>query len=178
MSLYLPKTIIVHIVACMEKNKKNSATFSGIWIISYCHIIMGKKWNSCFIGEVLDIFGTDYCRKMRKCYYTSSFIRYMLQSTTFCLCSKLCACLLISKYNFRNLFFSLEHLKLVGGNETRLVAAATAQWNTLPFYHSFWNRTSKPSLVFLTFFHFYYNHERVWFSFMHVIIGFVTLVVS
>ncbi|XP_060672711.1 probable gamma-aminobutyrate transaminase 3, mitochondrial [Ziziphus jujuba] len=33
-----------------------------------------------------------------------------------------------------------------GGNEPRLVAAATAQMNTLPFYHS-WNRTTKPSLI-------------------------------
>lgn len=36
---------------------------------------------------------------------------------------------------------------LVGGNEPRLVDAATKQLNTLPFYHSFWNRTTKPSLV-------------------------------
>ncbi|KAI3457650.1 hypothetical protein Pfo_014313 [Paulownia fortunei] len=34
----------------------------------------------------------------------------------------------------------------LGGNEPRLVAAATKQLNTLPFYHSFWNRTTKPSL--------------------------------
>ncbi|PQQ08150.1 Adenosylmethionine-8-amino-7-oxononanoate aminotransferase [Prunus yedoensis var. nudiflora] len=34
----------------------------------------------------------------------------------------------------------------LGGNEPRLVAAATQQLNTLPFYHSFWNRTTKPSL--------------------------------
>ncbi|KAJ0982356.1 hypothetical protein J5N97_010611 [Dioscorea zingiberensis] len=34
----------------------------------------------------------------------------------------------------------------LGGNESRLVAAATAQLNKLPFYHSFWNRTTKPSL--------------------------------
>ncbi|KAL5975752.1 hypothetical protein ACLOJK_020079 [Asimina triloba] len=34
----------------------------------------------------------------------------------------------------------------LGGNEPRLVAAATAQLNTLPFYHSFWNRTTRPSL--------------------------------
>ncbi|PON39846.1 Aminotransferase class-III [Parasponia andersonii] len=34
----------------------------------------------------------------------------------------------------------------LGGNEPRLVAAATSQLNTLPFYHSFWNRTTKPSL--------------------------------
>ncbi|KAK9133894.1 hypothetical protein Scep_013422 [Stephania cephalantha] len=34
----------------------------------------------------------------------------------------------------------------LGGNEPRLIAAATAQLNTLPFYHSFWNRTTKPSL--------------------------------
>ncbi|GAV74584.1 Aminotran_3 domain-containing protein [Cephalotus follicularis] len=34
----------------------------------------------------------------------------------------------------------------LGGNEPRLVTAATAQLNTLPFYHSFWNRTTKPSL--------------------------------
>ncbi|KAI8558708.1 hypothetical protein RHMOL_Rhmol04G0118000 [Rhododendron molle] len=33
-----------------------------------------------------------------------------------------------------------------GGNEPRLVAAATAQLNKLPFYHSFWNRTTKPTL--------------------------------
>ncbi|XP_073286258.1 gamma aminobutyrate transaminase 1, mitochondrial isoform X2 [Primulina huaijiensis] len=34
----------------------------------------------------------------------------------------------------------------LGGSEPRLVAAATRQLNTLPFYHSFWNRTTKPSL--------------------------------
>ncbi|KAL3821595.1 hypothetical protein ACJIZ3_007500 [Penstemon smallii] len=34
----------------------------------------------------------------------------------------------------------------LGGNEPRLIAAATKQLNTLPFYHSFWNRTTKPSL--------------------------------
>ncbi|XP_075488396.1 gamma aminobutyrate transaminase 3, chloroplastic-like [Primulina tabacum] len=34
----------------------------------------------------------------------------------------------------------------LGGNEQRLVAAATKQLSTLPFYHSFWNRTTKPSL--------------------------------
>ncbi|KAE8718714.1 putative gamma-aminobutyrate transaminase 3 [Hibiscus syriacus] len=34
----------------------------------------------------------------------------------------------------------------LGGNEPRLVEAATAQLNKLPFYHSFWNRTTKPSL--------------------------------
>ncbi|KGN53495.1 gamma aminobutyrate transaminase 1, mitochondrial [Cucumis sativus] len=34
----------------------------------------------------------------------------------------------------------------LGGNESRLVAAAMKQLNTLPFYHSFWNRTTRPSL--------------------------------
>ncbi|KAJ4846710.1 Gamma aminobutyrate transaminase 3, chloroplastic [Turnera subulata] len=34
----------------------------------------------------------------------------------------------------------------LGGNEQRLVDAATKQLSTLPFYHSFWNRTTKPSL--------------------------------
>ncbi|KNA24573.1 hypothetical protein SOVF_014280 [Spinacia oleracea] len=34
----------------------------------------------------------------------------------------------------------------LGGNEARLVAAATAQLNKLPFYHSFWNKTTKVSL--------------------------------
>ncbi|KAJ9549141.1 hypothetical protein OSB04_021684 [Centaurea solstitialis] len=34
----------------------------------------------------------------------------------------------------------------LGGSERRLVDAATKQLNTLPFYHSFWNRTTKPSL--------------------------------
>ncbi|GER33594.1 aminobutyrate aminotransferase [Striga asiatica] len=34
----------------------------------------------------------------------------------------------------------------LGGNEPRLVEAATKQLKTLPFYHSFWNRTTKPSL--------------------------------
>ncbi|KAL6976048.1 Gamma aminobutyrate transaminase 3, chloroplastic [Sarracenia purpurea var. burkii] len=34
----------------------------------------------------------------------------------------------------------------LGGSEPRLVAAATKQLNTLPFYHSFWNRTTKPAL--------------------------------
>ncbi|ESQ47651.1 hypothetical protein EUTSA_v10020531mg [Eutrema salsugineum] len=34
----------------------------------------------------------------------------------------------------------------LGGNEPRLVSAAVSQLNTLPFYHSFWNFTTKPSL--------------------------------
>ncbi|XP_038875718.1 gamma aminobutyrate transaminase 1, mitochondrial-like [Benincasa hispida] len=34
----------------------------------------------------------------------------------------------------------------LGGSEPRLVEAATAQLNTLPFYHSFWNHTTQPSL--------------------------------
>ncbi|XP_045825362.1 gamma aminobutyrate transaminase 3, chloroplastic-like [Trifolium pratense] len=34
----------------------------------------------------------------------------------------------------------------LGGSEQRLVDAATAQLKKLPFYHSFWNRTTKPSL--------------------------------
>ncbi|KQK06911.1 hypothetical protein BRADI_2g31220v3 [Brachypodium distachyon] len=34
----------------------------------------------------------------------------------------------------------------LGGNEPRLVKAATDQLNKLSFYHSFWNRTTKPSL--------------------------------
>lgn len=34
----------------------------------------------------------------------------------------------------------------LGGSESRLTQAATKQLNTLPFYHSFWNRTTKPSL--------------------------------
>ncbi|XP_021713818.1 gamma aminobutyrate transaminase 3, chloroplastic-like [Chenopodium quinoa] len=34
----------------------------------------------------------------------------------------------------------------LGGNESRLVSAATSQLNKLPFYHSFWNRTTKVSL--------------------------------
>ena len=38
-----------------------------------------------------------------------------------------------------------------GGNEPRLVEAATAQLKKLPFYHSFWNRTTKPSLVCISF---------------------------
>nr|CAB3504820.1 unnamed protein product [Digitaria exilis] len=33
-----------------------------------------------------------------------------------------------------------------GGNEPRLAKAATQQLNKLPFYHSFWNRTTQPSL--------------------------------
>ncbi|KAK8961422.1 hypothetical protein KSP40_PGU005507 [Platanthera guangdongensis] len=37
-------------------------------------------------------------------------------------------------------------IEILGGSEPRLVAAATKQLNTLPFYHSFWNRTTKPSL--------------------------------
>ena len=35
-----------------------------------------------------------------------------------------------------------------GGSEPRLVKAATDQLNKLPFYHSFWNRTTRPSLVY------------------------------
>lgn len=34
----------------------------------------------------------------------------------------------------------------LGGNEPRLVKAAMDQMNTLPFYHSFWNRITKPTL--------------------------------
>ncbi|KAG6419605.1 hypothetical protein SASPL_121827 [Salvia splendens] len=34
----------------------------------------------------------------------------------------------------------------LGGNEPRLVEAAVKQLNTLPFYHSFWNCTTKPTL--------------------------------
>ncbi|EOA30373.1 hypothetical protein CARUB_v10013496mg [Capsella rubella] len=34
----------------------------------------------------------------------------------------------------------------LGGNEERLVSAAVEQLKILPFYHSFWNRTTKPSL--------------------------------
>ncbi|KAI5077289.1 hypothetical protein GOP47_0007113 [Adiantum capillus-veneris] len=34
----------------------------------------------------------------------------------------------------------------LGGSEERLVEAATQQMKTLPFYHSFWNRTNKPAL--------------------------------
>lgn len=34
----------------------------------------------------------------------------------------------------------------LGGSEKRLVHAATKQLDTLPFYHSFWNRTTRPSL--------------------------------
>ncbi|KAG6552980.1 hypothetical protein Mapa_005317 [Marchantia paleacea] len=34
----------------------------------------------------------------------------------------------------------------LGGNEKRLVEAANKQLNVLPFYHSFWNRTTEPSL--------------------------------
>ncbi|VAH35657.1 gamma-aminobutyrate transaminase 1, mitochondrial [Triticum urartu] len=34
----------------------------------------------------------------------------------------------------------------LGGSEPRLVKAATDQLNKLPFYHSFWNRTTKPTL--------------------------------
>jgi 4-aminobutyrate--pyruvate transaminase len=35
---------------------------------------------------------------------------------------------------------------LSGFNEQRLVNAANRQLTTLPFYHSFWNRTSQPPL--------------------------------
>ncbi|CAM8940781.1 unnamed protein product [Rhodiola kirilowii] len=38
----------------------------------------------------------------------------------------------------------------LGGSEPRLVEAATKQLKTLPFYHSFWNRTTKPSLELAT----------------------------
>ncbi|KAJ1268207.1 hypothetical protein BS78_07G119200, partial [Paspalum vaginatum] len=34
----------------------------------------------------------------------------------------------------------------LGGGEPRLVKAACNQLNKLPFYHSFWNRTTRPSL--------------------------------
>ncbi|XP_019454295.1 PREDICTED: gamma aminobutyrate transaminase 3, chloroplastic-like [Lupinus angustifolius] len=35
----------------------------------------------------------------------------------------------------------------LGGSESRLIEAATAQLKKLPFYHSFFNRTAEPSLV-------------------------------
>ncbi|KAF5183855.1 Aminotransferase [Thalictrum thalictroides] len=38
----------------------------------------------------------------------------------------------------------------LGGSEPRLVDAATRQLKTLPFYHSFWNRTTRPSLELAT----------------------------
>ncbi|KAF5177086.1 Gamma aminobutyrate transaminase 3 protein [Thalictrum thalictroides] len=38
----------------------------------------------------------------------------------------------------------------LGGSEPRLVDAATRQLKTLPFYHSFWNRTTRPSLDLAT----------------------------
>lgn len=38
-----------------------------------------------------------------------------------------------------------------GFSEKRLIAAAEKQLSTLPFYHSFWNRTSQPTLVCLLF---------------------------
>jgi hypothetical protein len=37
-----------------------------------------------------------------------------------------------------------------GGSEQRLVDAATAQLKKLPFYHSFSNQTTKPTLVFIS----------------------------
>lgn len=36
---------------------------------------------------------------------------------------------------------------LSGGSEPGLVEAATAQLKKWPFYHSFWNHTTNPSLV-------------------------------
>jgi hypothetical protein len=45
------------------------------------------------------------------------------------------------------LFISTLFTLFPGGNEPRLIKAATEQLNKLPFYHSFWNRTTKPSLV-------------------------------
>ncbi|KAL4385241.1 hypothetical protein GQ457_15G024330 [Hibiscus cannabinus] len=51
------------------------------------------------------------------------------------------------RFGHRTLLGPLWLLHLfAGGNEPRLVAAATAQLNKLPFYHSFWNRTTKPAL--------------------------------
>ncbi|CAN0910290.1 Protein FAR-RED IMPAIRED RESPONSE 1 [Linum grandiflorum] len=45
----------------------------------------------------------------------------------------------------------------LGGNEPRLVEAAVGQLKTLPFYHSFWNRTTKPSLVLVVSVNEYYK---------------------
>ncbi|KAF3677066.1 Gamma aminobutyrate transaminase 3, chloroplastic [Capsicum annuum] len=42
--------------------------------------------------------------------------------------------------------YLVDRKSTTGGNEPRLVEAANKQLNTLPFYHSFWNRTTKPSL--------------------------------
>jgi hypothetical protein len=50
-----------------------------------------------------------------------------------------------------------------GGNEPRLVKAATEQLNKLPFYHSFWNRTTKPSLVHVIV-HLWISYFCWWFS--------------
>jgi len=58
-------------------------------------------------------------------------------------------------------FFSFKLINdqfgaLTGFNEQRLVNAANRQLTTLPFYHSFWNRTSQPPLV-KSLKHSYYN---------------------
>ncbi|PIA37752.1 hypothetical protein AQUCO_03000348v1 [Aquilegia coerulea] len=45
---------------------------------------------------------------------------------------------------------STPWLNSSSGSEPRLVEAATRQMNTLPFYHSFWNRTTKISLDLAT----------------------------
>ncbi|XP_074341504.1 gamma aminobutyrate transaminase 1, mitochondrial-like isoform X2 [Apium graveolens] len=39
-----------------------------------------------------------------------------------------------------------EFKLIQGGSEPRLVDAATKQLSTLPFYHSFWNRSTKLTL--------------------------------
>lgn len=61
--------------------------------------------------------------------------------------------LLIFVVHESNLVWTLKSniFYFAGGSEPRLVDAAIAQLKKLPFYHSFWNRTTLPSLVFIYF---------------------------
>lgn len=55
-----------------------------------------------------------------------------------------------SFFEWKGFSLTANAFYFAGGSEQRLVDAATAQLKKLPFYHSFWNRTTKPALVFIS----------------------------
>jgi hypothetical protein len=68
-----------------------------------------------------------------------------------CTSIRVCGFINVGTYSIPFLLLQLL-LMFSGGSEPRLVKAATDQLNKLPFYHSFWNRTTKPSLVYVLIF--------------------------
>ncbi|XP_023551964.1 gamma aminobutyrate transaminase 1, mitochondrial-like isoform X1 [Cucurbita pepo subsp. pepo] len=87
---------------------------------SYVYDINGRKYLDSLAGLWCTSLGITICTNTNSC---SAYIE---------------------KFSFSKLVKAM--LEFVGGNEPRLVEAATKQLNVLPFYHSFWNRTTRPSL--------------------------------